>query len=515
MREVDVSPVPVSNDDVWQKIAALPMPAAPVAGADGASGNHLQFGAGGGAGGDSDLRPGYFRTDSGRVVRNASHGYQVLGDAPISNENPNKGQFGYIDGVIPYLQDNGNPNSYSIEAKGLLKFTAYPVDMPQHTRGLEGASTWAFDGEGNAFIRNKGALFAPQAPYKTPTLGELRSDAFWSGVTDSARALPGALATLGSYASAASGNPLLILDMLNASTQLYSDVEMNGFGGTANKTFTKATDFALSVSPLGLPYYMAHENYRAAGGTAFNLFTELAAPMVFKAGAKITDWGRNRISSFVDSVPGDFGQFPMPDGTSANWKALNAQETARNAINEVNATTATLERIESRFAGASREVGFIVESETGNILNIGRQPYNQSYDGFKLTPEQWATAKDNWVTHNHPSGNTLGIQDLASAVANNARGIRASTSTGTFELSFDHSFASAYRGDPGAVFGLIQAETNKVGLGIMTDIRNGTFAIPEGVTGLQYKGFLANEMWLRYANQTPGLQYTFTPRKSP
>jgi hypothetical protein len=117
---------------------------------------------------------------------------------------------------------------------------------------------------------------------------------------------------------------------------------------------------------------MAHENYRAAGGTAFNLFTELAAPMVFKAGAKITDWGRNRISSFVDSVPGDFGQFPMPDGTSANWKALNAQETARNAINEVNATTATLERIESRFAGASREVGFIVESETGNILNIGR-----------------------------------------------------------------------------------------------------------------------------------------------
>lgn len=187
---------------------------------------------------------------------------------------------------------------------------------------------------------------------------------------------------------------------------------------------------------------------------------------------------------------------------------------ARN-VETLDASAATLERIESRFGGASREVGFIVDAETGNILNIGRQPYSQAYDGFKFTPEQWATAEGHWVTHNHPSGNTLGIQDLASAVSNNARGIRASTSNGTFELSIDRSFAAAYRGDPGAAFGFLQNETNMIGHGIMNDIRSGALVVPEGLTKLQRNGFMANEMWIRYAEKTPGLQYTFTPRKFP
>jgi hypothetical protein len=177
-----------------------------------------------------------------------------------------------------------------------------------------------------------------------------------------------------------------------------------------------------------------------------------------------------------------------------------------------NTASSTLGRIESRFGGASREVGFVVDAETGQILTMARQPYGQTSSSFRFTPEQWSAAEGNWITHNHPSGLTLGIEDVAGAVSSGARGIRASTSTGTFELSFDKSFASAYRGDPGAAFGFLQSETNAIGKGIMADVRGGALAVPNGVTGLQYKGFLANEMWIRYANQNLGLQYTFIPR---
>ena len=171
----------------------------------------------------------------------------------------------------------------------------------------------------------------------------------------------------------------------------------------------------------------------------------------------------------------------------------------------------TLSRIEGRFANASREVGFVVDSESGTILTMARQPYGQARASFRFSDKQWAMAEGNWITHNHPSGNTLGVEDLAGAVAIGARGIRASTKSGVYELTFDGSFASAYRGEKLGAAGFLGAETNKIGAGIMADVRSGTLVVPAGLTGSARNGFLANEMWIRYANHTPGLQYTFTP----
>ena len=181
---------------------------------------------------------------------------------------------------------------------------------------------------------------------------------------------------------------------------------------------------------------------------------------------------------------------------------------------EVGASRATsmLSRIEGRFANASREVGFIVDSESGAILTMARQPYGQARASFRFSDEQWPMAEGNWITHNHPSGNTLGVEDLAGAVASGARGIRASTNSGVYELAFDNSFASAYRGSKPGVAGFLGAETNKVGAGIMADVRSGALVVPGDLTGSARNGFLANEMWTRYANQMPGFQYTFTPR---
>lgn len=177
----------------------------------------------------------------------------------------------------------------------------------------------------------------------------------------------------------------------------------------------------------------------------------------------------------------------------------------------VSSAAATLSRIEGRFAGASREVGFIVDGETGAILTTARQPYGQTSASFRFSDEQWAMAEGNWITHNHPSGLTLGVEDLAGAVSSGARGIRASTTSGVYELAFDDSFAAAYRGSPGGAFGFLGAETNAVGTGIMADVRSGALTVPADLTGAARRGFLANEMWTRYANQTPGLTYTFTP----
>jgi hypothetical protein len=172
---------------------------------------------------------------------------------------------------------------------------------------------------------------------------------------------------------------------------------------------------------------------------------------------------------------------------------------------------ATLSRIEGRFAGASREVGFIVDSDSGAILTTARQPYGQSGASFRFSEQQWSMAEGNWITHNHPSGNTLGLEDLAGAVSSGARGVRASTTSGVYELAFDNSFASAYRGSPGGAAGFLGAETNAIGAGIMADVRSGALVVPSELTGDIRRGFLANEMWIRYANQTPGLRYTFTP----
>ncbi|KAK47825.1 hypothetical protein BG58_41110 [Caballeronia jiangsuensis] len=177
-----------------------------------------------------------------------------------------------------------------------------------------------------------------------------------------------------------------------------------------------------------------------------------------------------------------------------------------------NSALETMSRIESRFGGATREVGFIVDSEFGNILTVARQPYGQLDSSFRFDSAQWDMAAGNWITHNHPSGLTLGLEDMAGAVSSGARGIRASTAGGTYELAFDGTFASAYRGDYAGAYGYLHAQTGEIGRGIMTDIRSGSLTVPSGLQGVQYKGFLANEMWARFATQASGLQYRFIQR---
>lgn len=106
-------------------------------------------------------------------------------------------------------------------------------------------------------------------------------------------------------------------------------------------------------------------------------------------------------------------------------------EISAGAVGTGNAAV-ILSRIKSRFANASREVGFIVNSESGQIVAAARQLYGQARASFRFSDEQWALADSNWIKHNHPRGLTLGVEDLAGAVSSGARGIRAPTSSGGF-----------------------------------------------------------------------------------
>ncbi|CAN7588763.1 hypothetical protein [Rhizobacter sp. LjRoot28] len=240
----------------------------------------------------------------------------------------------------------------------------------------------------------------------------------------------------------------------------------------------------------------------------------LAAPAAQGASALGRTAGQGTLVGSQGLAPSSGARLLTDDGGATIARSGSSHASGRQfGTVEVGAGNAAsmLSRIEGRFANASREVGFVVDSESGAILAMARQPYGQARASFRFSDEQWATAEGNWITHNHPSGNTFGIEDLAGAVASGARGIRASTNSGVYELAFDGSFASAYRGEKLGAVGFLGAETNKIGTGIIADVRAGTLIVPSGLTGSARNGFLANEMWTRYANQTPGLQYTFNP----
>ncbi|KVO27578.1 LysM peptidoglycan-binding domain-containing protein [Burkholderia ubonensis] len=251
---------------------------------------------------------------------------------------------------------------------------------------------------------------------------------------------------------------------------------------------------------------------RASSDAAFMRFMETQGSQPIgglMANAAIQATGSARYAGLVADAAGPLDALWAPrGGVGASVASVRRGQPALESVGP----SATLARIESRFGTSSREVGFIVDSASGNILTVARQPYGQSSASFKFGPEQWALAEGNWITHNHPSGLTLGIEDLAGAVASGARGIRASTAAGTYELTFDRSFGAAYRSDYAGAYGFLHAQTNEIGRGIMADIRSGAVVVPQDLQGAQRRGFLADEMWVRFSSQTPNLKYNFYPR---
>ena len=79
-------------------------------------------------------------------------------------------------------------------------------------------------------------------------------------------------------------------------------------------------------------------------------------------------------------------------GTVLSSNGLGAVERIRSPLGfagvKKSPAMATLERIESRFNSYKREVGFIVDSNSGKILAIARQPYGQRKSFFSFSDEQ-------------------------------------------------------------------------------------------------------------------------------
>ncbi len=97
---------------------------------------------------------------------------------------------------------------------------------------------------------------------------------------------------------------------------------------------------------------------------------------------------------------------------------------------------ATLSRIESRFANASREVGFIVDSESGAIL-AARWSGLGNGTQISLDPvTNYSLMEGNVFTHNHPLGGNLSPGDVSTALGSGATEFRAVTSNPTMSISF-------------------------------------------------------------------------------
>lgn len=298
------------------------------------------------------------------------------------------------------------------------------------------------------------------------------------------------------------------LGFVNGAVNLWRDASDGG----------RRTEFSRNLQDMGVfktGLYMGLNTFALgpwmAGGAAVNSTINLVTSQnSYQA-------GRNAVRFGLDAGPvvaGGFGVVRLGMAGRTSFATPGSMSVAADFAPMrpgPNAASTTLGRIESRFNGSRREVGFVVDSETGAILTVARQPHGQEASSFRFSQEQWAMAEGNWITHNHPSGFTLGPEDLAGAVSSGARGIRASTRAGVYELAFDGSFASDYRGHPAGAAGFVGAGINEVRQGMFADLRSGSLAVPQDLTGSARGAFLSNEMWIRYARQTPGLQYTFTP----
>jgi hypothetical protein len=191
------------------------------------------------------------------------------------------------------------------------------------------------------------------------------------------------------------------------------------------------------------------------------------------------------------------------DALKAEQKLIaNAESVATNSA-------ATLSRIEGRFADASREVGFIVDSESGVILGVRRSGIEKGTQ-ISLDPiKDYPLMKGNVFTHNHPLGGNLSPGDVSTALGSGTSQFRAVTSTRVMSISFSNA-PKGLIGEPAASVIFMNGEKSAIGATYRAGISNGSLVPP--LNPAEKSVWMSDYFIQQLANRNSWIKYSITPR---
>jgi len=170
---------------------------------------------------------------------------------------------------------------------------------------------------------------------------------------------------------------------------------------------------------------------------------------------------------------------------------------------------ATLSRVEDRFAGASREVGFIVDSQTGDILAVRRAGLGNGTQISLDANIDFPLMKGNVFTHNHPLGGNLSPGDVSTAIGSGTMEFRAVTPTRTTSIMFNNA-PDGLIGEPGAAVVFMNGEKSAIASSYRASLADGSLMPP---TDLATKNVWMSDYFMQQLSaRNPWIQYTVTPR---
>lgn len=307
----------------------------------------------------------------------------------------------------PSVDANGNP----VTALDTITITAQRSDSGQTGSGVA-TITASGSYESLPPIEN---LYAPfeghfASGYRTAVAGMTNPNASWDE-----RIINGVLATAVS--------PLAIIDMIgegfmNAPNAAGRAGQLFARGNVATNTDTRVTSTLGGIVELTNAFNGAVGPFAGVVGVPARVLTVEELSLQRFQGAEATAAAR------------------------ATYGALAAHTPAQ-----------TLANIEGRIAGFSREVGFVVDSRSGQILGVTRSGLDNSAQ-MRLNPQtDFQLMSGNIFTHNHPLGGTFSRQDVATALGAGVAEFRAVTSTRTMSLTFNNPPANLFgKPEAAAVF---------------------------------------------------------------
>ncbi|WP_217591392.1 hypothetical protein, partial [Burkholderia sp. GbtcB21] len=170
---------------------------------------------------------------------------------------------------------------------------------------------------------------------------------------------------------------------------------------------------------------------------------------------------------------------------------------------------ATLSRVESRFAGASREVGFIIDSRSGDILAVRRAGLGNGTQISLDAVTDFPLMSGNVFTHNHPLGGNLSPGDVSTAIGSGALEFRAVTSTRTTSITFANP-PEGLIGAPGPAVLFMNGEKSAIAASYRAGLADGSLIPP---TDLATKNVWLSDYFVQQLSaRNPWIQYTVTPR---
>ncbi|AJQ94190.1 hypothetical Protein YC6258_02152 [Gynuella sunshinyii YC6258] len=167
----------------------------------------------------------------------------------------------------------------------------------------------------------------------------------------------------------------------------------------------------------------------------------------------------------------------------------------------------TLEMLESKIAGRPREIGYIVDSKSGEVLATTRAPISNPRK-LRFDEEQLRSLEGNIMTHNHPSGATFSIQDISTGLGSGAEEIRAVTEEGIHVIKFADN-APKYAGNQMGAIGYMSKQQEIAISELKSEFQSGVRQLPVGASKAEMEVFNAKIILDKVLQNNEWIQYSF------